>query len=376
MRSLEEIRQNLAVTVLRVRGGSATSRKGLADVMHLSPTTAGDYVDQLIEAGYLEESGLDHGSPGRPSRRLRPLPAAGWFAGIEFNAERLRTVAVDFSGQRAAGTFEPLPASTDSAQVMDLVLRQLEALRQQMSQPLLGIGFGSPGLVEPAHGVALQYAFMPGWRDVPVCRMLRDHTTVPVLLENNIRAIALAERWFGDARTLEDYVILGPRSGFGVAMVSRGRLMGGAHQAAGEVGCWVWKNRSGGTSRVHDHLTAPAVWRRLAKASAGSRLPANLHNALAKLGESQGEAWEELIQDFAQVLANLQLLLDTEVAFLHGPLTALGDRFCEAVSHEMISQAPLLQGRNFSLRLSRLDDEAGALGAACLAMENWLPTLP
>jgi predicted NBD/HSP70 family sugar kinase len=195
---------------------------------------------------------------------------------------------------------------------------------------------------------------------------------VPVIVENNLRVIALAERWFGGGRELDDYVILGPRSGFGIAVVKDGRLMNGAHHASGEIGRWVWPLMGEG-KEMHDALSSPAVWRRLAGVSNRARLPVDLHAALQGLAKSQGEAWEALIDDYARVMGLLHLLLDTPAYFLHGPLTALGERFGREISRRAVKLMPALAAMPPSMIISTLGDDAGALGASSHAMEGWVP---
>src|SRR4051812_44243370 len=109
MRSPEELRRNLARAILHIRSRRATSRRTLADVMVLSPTTAGFYVDHLIGHGYIHETGLEQTGKGRPKRSLSTKPEAGWFAGVEFNAERIQAVSVDFSGNLTASQLRSLP---------------------------------------------------------------------------------------------------------------------------------------------------------------------------------------------------------------------------------------------------------------------------
>src|SRR4051812_26690977 len=92
-------RDLLGAAVLHLRRQRAASRSSLAVALGLAPSTAGLYVDQLIESGYVDESGLEQGLVGRPKRRLATQAGAGWFAGVEFNAERVQAVAVDFSGR-------------------------------------------------------------------------------------------------------------------------------------------------------------------------------------------------------------------------------------------------------------------------------------
>jgi predicted NBD/HSP70 family sugar kinase len=217
---------------------------------------------------------------------------------------------------------------------------------------------------------ASDYAFVADWKKVPVAKTLRKAFGVNVTLDNNLRAIAIAERWFGDGRNLEDYVILGPRSGFGIAVVHGGRLFGGANHAAGEIGRWPWpfgKNEC----ELHDRLSSAAVWRRLSGASSRTRLPSNLRSALSKLADARNKRRDSVVEDYAHVLGSLHLLLDSSAYLLHGPLTALGAKFLDEVAARIAVLIPVLSERLPKLLPSQLGDDAGAIGSACLAMEFW-----
>ncbi|MEN3943080.1 ROK family protein [Prosthecobacter sp. SYSU 5D2] len=372
MRSSEEIRGNLAAAALLIRSGQAASRRTLADLMRMSPTTAGFYVDHLIRSGHLCESGLEQGKMGRPKRSLSLVAEAGWFAGIEFNAERIQIASVDFSGQLITSQSYPLLADATAAQVMSRIATLITAMDRKTPGPLLGIGVGAPGVVDPLRGLGLEYAFLTGWKNVPISSRLATRFKVPVTLENNLRTIALAERWFGGGRQLEDYVILGPRSGFGIAIMNQGRLLRGSHHAAGEIGRWPWSPGQPG-GEVHDALTAPAVWRRLSGASPRTRQPADLHTALQVFSSETGPVWQQIITDYACIIGQLHLLLDAQAYFLHGPLTALGSRFCQDISAATVRLMPALRSIPPQILPSSLGDEAGALGASSLAMEKWKP---
>lgn len=99
----------------------------------------------------------------------------------------------------------------------------------------------------------------------------------------------------------------------------------------------------------------------------------DLHAALSEWAGVRNAARAEIIADYAQVISSLQLLLDTQVFFLHGPLTALEPGFCVEVAAAAAELAPSLSGRSLKVVASQLDDEAGALGVATLAMEAWQP---
>jgi predicted NBD/HSP70 family sugar kinase len=371
MRNPEELRRNLAQAIIHIRSQRATSRRTLADVMALSPTTAGFYVDQLIGSGHVHETGLEQVGMGRPKRSLGTKADAGWFAGVEFNAERVQAVRVDFSGRLTASQQRPLPEGVSTEIILKEVKNVLTALRQDSSTPLLGIGIGAPGVIDPELGLGLDYAFVADWKKVPVVKTVRGFG-VDVVLENNLRSIAIAERWFGGGRDLENYVIVGPRSGFGIAIVHGGRLFGGTHYAAGEIGRWPWP---WGTNigEMHDQLSAGVVWRRLSGASVRSKLPPNLRTALFKFASVRSKQRDSVVQDFAHVLGCLHLLVDSSAYLLHGPLTALGAKFCDEIVDRIATIIPRLESRLPKLMPSLLGDDAGAIGAACLAMERWVP---
>ncbi|MBE7495627.1 MAG: ROK family protein [Verrucomicrobiaceae bacterium] len=373
MRSPVELRENLAKAILNVRSGHATSRRSLAAVLRLSPSTTGYYVDQLIDAGLLIETGLEQGRMGRPKRVLSAVAGAGWFAGIEFNAERIHAVRLDFAGRPEKSLTAPLPHEAGTGQVMNEIARLITGISDQARGEFMGIGAGVPGLVDPASGTGIHYSFLPDWRNVPFRSVLQERFQTPVILENNLRVIALAERWFGGGRELDDYVILGPRSGFGIAIMKHGRLIDGRHHATGEIGRWTWP-LTGEGKEMHDALCAPAVWRRLAGGATQKRQPDNLRAALAALADRRDAAWDTVVADYGRVIGLLHLLLDSGAYFLHGPLTALGTGFCDAISSEAVRLMPALQNMTPKILPSGLGDDAGALGAASLAMEAWQPS--
>jgi predicted NBD/HSP70 family sugar kinase len=368
-------RETLGAAVLQVRSGRATSRTTLAMALGVSPSTTGLYVDQLIAENFLHESGLNQGAMGRPRRILTTQSEAGWFAGVEFNAQRIQAVGVDFSGNLKTTVEVILPPEVLADQVIKSILACVARLAETMQGPLLSVGLGVPGLVDAQAGVGLHYAFIPDWLEVPLVELIGSRLKVPVILQNNMRAIALAERWFGLGHDLSEYVILGPRSGFGIAMVQDGRVIEGAHHAAGEVGRWPWPlaGGTGSSQELHHALSAPATWRRLAGVDGRAKFPEDLRAGFADLAETAGPVWDAVCADYARVIGMLHLIINTGVFILHGPLTILGERFCRSITASALTQMPALRTTGLKIVPSTLGDNAGALGAASLAMEAWSP---
>lgn len=369
-----DLRQLYASTILHIRSGRAISRSSLAQTLGISASTVGIYVDQLLATGHLDESGLDHGGMGRPKRKLQVQASPGWFAGVEFTADRIQLTGVDFAGRAMVTEKIPLSVHPSAAEIQDLLSVALKTRVANQPLRLLGIGVGAPGLVDTAKGLCLRFDFIPDWKNIPLGENLYHRFGVPVVVENNLRAIAMSERWFGSHRKENDYLIVAARSGFGVANVQAGQLMHGAHHAAGEIGLWPWLLAGNDTGQaLHHSLSAPMAYRRLAGLSETSPVPRDLYTALLSLAEERGPRWEQVTGDYGRVMACLQLLLDPHFSVLHGPLTALGEPFCQAVMKAALRIAPALHDIPLILNCTQLGDEAGALGAASLAMEAWTP---
>lgn len=362
----------LGATILNLRSGHAVSRSSLARILGASASTLSLYADQLIAEGYIKETGIEKASKGRPQRLLGLVPEVGWFAGIELNAQRIQIVAIDFAGKVISSKVCLLASEPEASDVLKTIVAELDTLVSNQTSRLLGIGVGAPGLVQRKRGVGRYFSFIKNWQEIPIVELLKKRFKTSVTLENNLRGIALAERWFGGGRDLKDYVILGPRSGFGLSIMHNNQLMHGAHEVAGEIGLWSWPQPEGDRA-LHDTLSATAIYRRMAGLPPEAILPADLGTALKDVAKPGSPEWQSTVRDFARVIRTVQLIVDPEIFFLHGPLTTLGAAFCQDIQATVENLDPKLPNMQIKIVPSTLGDDAGALGAASLAMETWDP---
>lgn len=378
MRTFKSTQQDLQARIVReVRRGRAASRGALADALEIAPSTMGIHVEELARRGFLTESGVERGPTGRPKRILKLISGMGWFAGVEFTGGRLQAVRLDFADKVQKTLVETLPVEISATEMVNRLIEVVNKLREDAQGLLLGLGVGAPGFVNPANGEVVFSLFQPDWNNMPLADTLRQRLKVRVTVENNLHAITLAEQWFGDGRDEPDFVVVRARNGFGLGVVKEGRLLPGAHHATGELGLLPWPlvGAANGT-HVHDVLAARKVWARLSGAASIADAPLDLHNGLLAYADAHGAEWEAVVTDYARVLGIAQLLLDARVYFLHGPLRALGERFCDEIVVRSLELAPALRYCPIDLRPSKLGKEAGALGAASLAMEAWNPDEP
>jgi N-acetylglucosamine repressor len=386
---------DLESTLLRVVcSREAVSRIELARELKLVPSTAGIYVDRLIQSGYLLEAPATARTLGRPPVLLKLNPQGGRFIGVDFDARQIMTVAVDFAQRPLEQVSRTIPARATVEGILQLIEESIAEVAGSRRRNLLGIGLGVPGPVDPLHGISREYPFIHGWRDVPVGPQIAARFSVPVFVENNLRSMALGELWCGEGRGLRDLVCLGIRSGIGSGIIIQGQLLQGANNLAGEIGRWTLSHDSAppeatksspadtkAPRTIEDVASLTAILSEAARRiDAGEKTtlgkPGNLPTVAELLAASHASDHMalDLLTEAARVHAwiahQLVQLLDPERIIVAGPLVE-SDAYLQTLRQAALS----LGGPRFSGRIARstLGAFAGAFGAAALAFHHWKP---
>lgn len=372
---------------LRVRDG--VSRIDLARELNLAPSTIGLYVDRLIADGVLREGKKCQSGSGRPPTILELNPHVGQFVGVDFEARQVSATAVDFSQEALHRGREKILASDSAESVIEKITRAISDVAGQ-GRRLLGIGVGVPGTVDNQRGIAVHYEFIRGWRKIPLADRLAQEFGVPVYLENNIRAMALAERWFGGMRDVENFVCLGIRSGIGAGVVLGGKLHRGLGNMAGEIGGWPCSPADGDPhsplSNTLEHMASVrAVLQQLTEAAQGGaktslKLRTNRTVTIEEMLHAARDGDPLVATVLRQTAAfigwticQINLLLNPEQIVIAGPLAELDHAFLKPVREVVEGLTPQLHARVPRIVASQIGEFGGALGAAALAVHHWRP---
>ncbi len=229
--TIRDINRQIVLNYVRER--SPISRAEISSETALQRSTISLIVDQLKSQGLVEEiEGESTG--GRPPMLLR-LRAAGPIAvGVDLGTDRTIVATSDLSGR----VLEREDFQTDHSwkqttdQMIDCVKRFIEK-----QKGIEGVGISLPGLVDQEAGNAL---FIPHfrWRDWPVADLVSSATGLPVKVDNDANAAALAELWLGrpEIREVRDFIMVLVEQGIGTGIVFDGQVYHGVAGAAGEFG--------------------------------------------------------------------------------------------------------------------------------------------
>jgi predicted NBD/HSP70 family sugar kinase len=224
---------NRQIVLNYVREKEPISRAEISHETALQRSTVSLIVEDLKNQGLVYEiEGESTG--GRPPTLLK-LRAAGCTAiGVDIGTARTTVATGDLVGRVLRR--EVFPTDSDREKTFRLISDCIQEFIK--SEPTIeGVGISVPGLVDAETGTAL---FIPHfkWRDWAIADELRSVTGVPVSVDNDANAAALAELWLGrpEIRDVRDFILVLVEEGLGTGIIFDGQVYHGMEGGAGEFG--------------------------------------------------------------------------------------------------------------------------------------------
>lgn len=332
---------------------------------------------------------------------------ARFVAGVDLGGTKIATGLVDEQGQVLQRVVHStLPDEGPAAVIGRMIGSVREVCTRQGLRPdeLQAVAVACPGPLDPARGVVVEAPNLR-WRNVDVVAPVREALGVPVCLENDANAAALGEWWAGAGRGTRHLVYVTVSTGIGGGIVIDGRIYGGAHWAAGEIGHTVAVVEDGplcgcgrrgcleavasGTAiarRAVEALEA-AGWHEGAVPPESDRRPGA---ALMRLAEGRWErvdarlvgeaarAGDELAREVLDLtwrylgagLVNLMNLFDPDAIVIGGGVSRLGEMMMEPLRRYARERAVSGPAEGTRLVLAQLGPNVGIVGAAAVALDR------
>jgi predicted NBD/HSP70 family sugar kinase len=355
------------------------SRTDLARRTELSASTVTKMVNPLIDAGYIVETGAASSGLGRPRQLLRVAAERYAVLGVKIAPGTVTGVIADLEAQVLAQRQRPLPAPHDPASVIEVaagVIRELADEDAAGRGTVLGVGVGIGGHVDSRAGRVVRSGIL-GWTDVPLAAPLAGATGLPVVIDNDVNALAIAERWFGAGRDIGSFVLVTVGPGIGSAFLVDGRPLTGATGLAGELGHIPVRPggapcRCGNRGCLETVTSDESILRDIA-ARGGPRYPdiaAAIEQARSGADPAAVAAFESMGTEFGRALATVCNLFNPERIVLTGERAAAHDLFGPACQRAWRSSAFSTAASDCELVVDNADDTLWARGAGCLVIRE------
>ena len=365
------------------------SRADIARATGLTRTSVSDLVRDLLDQRLVEEVGRGPSAGGKAPILLRVVDEARHLIGVDLANSEFRGAVVNLRGEIRQTV--RLPVKSDSGdEALALVYELIDALLASTDKPLLGIGIGTPGLIDTDHGV-VQQAVNLDWQNLPLGSLLQARYKLPIYVANDSQLAALAEHTFGGGQRLTNLVVIKAGRGIGAGIVLNGQLFQGDGSGAGEIGHIAVVEdglpcRCGNFGCVETVASTRAVVRK-AQALAPAH-PASLLNrlsaepgaitidALREAFEAGDDLARQIVLEAGRYLgiaaAGLVGALNVQHILVVGNMTRFGQPWLEAIRQEMLKRSLAMLARRTHIEMGQLEPNVVILGASALLLTREL----
>lgn len=355
------------------------SRADLARMAGVTRATIGGIVLDLLAIGMVEElePRLPGGNVGKPARPIWFAPRAGLCGAAALGQGTCDVALVNARGEildSVSSRFDPEAVNADAA--AGAVVAGLE--RVLPSDGVLGVGIAVPGLCDPTTGMIIGSGQLPGIEGTELIERVQAAVDPPAVLDNDARAQALGEKWFGEGRGVQSFAAVQTGHGLGLGLVLDGVIVRGPAGYTGELGHICVVAHDGRRCRCGLRgcweTIATLSWLRDEARGLGlpeaDQLDGRGLVRLASASVSAAELLDRYADNLAVGLANLAMLMSPQRIILHGDAVGGGEVLRAKIETQMRRRMLGHVARGVSLTLSELDQRAGLLGAAGLVLSE------
>ncbi|KLU62442.1 N-acetylglucosamine repressor [Peptococcaceae bacterium CEB3] len=381
--------QNKSNILNTIRLQGPVSRAEIAGLTGLTPPTVTNIVAELLEADLVIESELGESTGGRKPIMLR-LNADGFYVlGVYAGISKVKAVSAGLDGSIRQRAVRSLPKEPSREHFLNLVKEVLYEVMEGSNEKYLGIGVGMHGLVDTERGLSI---FAPNLklRNIPLKAELEAEFNLTVEVENDVRALALGESWFGQGQGLANFICINVATGLGAGIVLDHKLYEGSSFTAGEIGhTTIDINGPQCTCGNHGCLEALAAGPAIAERARGRILQGDssllkawtdgrLEEITAKMVHDAAKEGDALsigvLADTGRYLgigiANLLNTLNPSRIILTGGVAQAGDFVLGSLKETVAKRALETPARAVSIVTSEMGEDADAVGALTLVLRR------
>ena len=314
--------------------------------------------------------------------------------GVDLGGTNVKTALVTRDGAIVCKDSRPTHADGGPDAVIGDMCAGVDAVLAETGKSkddVLALGVGAPGPMNWQTGVVYSPPNLPGWKDVPLAKLMHERTGLPAYVDNDANVACWGEFWKGSGHDVESLVMLTLGTGVGGGIVVAGQLLRGPDGTAGELG-HLCVNRNGrqcncgakgcletyasvsGLVRTAIKHMDPGRVTVLTDMSSGD--PDKITGKMVSDAVDQGDtyaAWvmKETATWLGIGIASLINALNPEVIVLGGGMIAAGDALFVPVRETVRAQAFEVPAKRAEVIPASLGNDAGVIGAAGCALQRY-----
>ncbi len=387
--SIKEINK---INILRlVMTSGPISRVAIANHLDISRPTVTEYVRELLEEGLIEESGKSDSSPtgGKKAVLLTLNGKAGYIFAVMIGVKSIRIALTDLNTDRLRMVKIPTEESKGPKNVIENIVHNIDKIICETNiekEKIIGIGVGATGLVDSHSGTVIFSPNLKGWSNIELKSIMEDKTSLLTFVDNECRLQAIAEKKFGLAKNIQDFVCVGTGIGIGTGVFLNNNLLVGNKGIVGEVGHIIINIE--GKKRCHcgnigclETLCSTAALLDDVKHSmrhdngpaahdAGNIKIEDLYGLYLEGDKNVVRHVEKNAVCLGIGISNAIKMFNPEIVIIHGEVIKFKDGYLKKVRESVAENTFPMVRQEYHIEFSRLGENVGLMGAASIVFEN------
>lgn len=381
--------QNLSQILSLIRQKGAISRAAMVRHTGLSATTISAIASELLNSGFVSESGIGKSSGGRPPILLTFNYNFRHVLGVDMGATHITAVAMNLKGvvsARQSCKFDVVNDPEGAINKIYKLSQQVITDAHLTNNQILGMGITIPSPLTGENLNQLTTIYMPKWEKVDLVARLYPYFPFPIYIDNDANAGAIAEKWWGHGRNHSDLAYIKLGVGVGSGLIFHNEIYRGSGGTAGEIG-HTTINVNGPVCRcgnqgcleayVGVNAIVEQVYQRKQAAipSWQPKVPFTIDHVI-EAAQAGDPICRSIIRSTGTYLgiaiANLINLFNPKLIILGGDLTAAGNLLLDSVRLSIEERTMFKAAREATITISELGQDAVAIGGATLAIQHAL----
>ncbi|WP_035777870.1 ROK family transcriptional regulator [Arthrobacter sp. 35/47] len=385
-----DFNQSVILDAIR-RSSDGLSRVELVDLIGLSPQAVSNITRRLLAEELIVEAGKSGSGPGKPRTILRINPSGRYAIGVHLDPALMTVLLMDLMGVVLHRRVRETPQGTEPGEIIDAIAGEVSALLAESPVDparIEGIGVAPPGPIDQPAGAVVDPPLLLGWHRVPLRDALAEATGMPVFVEKDVIAAAVAEIWGGGQESTQSFVFVYIGTGIGSGIVVNGEVMRGTSGNAGEIGHIVTDPNGpecacgmrGCIAVTCDPLSLVLEAERLGVLSEERHRNGDVADGLLQLCAAADQGDDLAIEILnraalrtARAVSVLANALDVDRVVFGGPFwEPLASRYLEVVPSSLLDFRAARSIHPVEVVSTGIGDDVAAVGAACLMLERTL----
>ena len=373
-----------------IANGDATIAE-LCKEMDLSIPTVTKLVGELLDDGYILDFGKQETNGGRKPNIYGLNPVSGYFVGVDVFRSKINIAAVDFKGDKLR-VEENIPYSLENTpEALEMLCNLINDFIDRLSVPrekVLAVGVNISGRVNPVSGYSYSIFY---FEEKPLSQILEERINIKIYIENDTRAMMYGEYMQGVVKGEKNILFINMGWGLGLSIFINGELYYGKFGFSGEFGHFCFFDNEilchcGKKGCIETEASGSALHRKLLeryregsstilaeKIEKKEKIKmADMIEAIQKEDVLCIEILEEMGEKLGRGIAGLMNIFNPELVVLGGTLSLTSEYISLPIKSAIRKYSLNLVSQDTEIKVSKLGERAGALGACLLSRSKML----